>query len=196
VSGKSALFLRASADRLRRRRRRFVASAYRLTGQRVTLRSVIFLGILLFVAAEIAAFVAVAEQIGFLWALAILLVVSMLGPLVVGRVGIGVLGRTRERLARGEVPTRELLDGLVLLIGGIMLCLPGFIGDAFGLLLMIGPVRHLLIRLAGQRLARRVQTIPSGRWRVVDVPSRPVRDESRPPPVPPSRSLGPGDHDT
>jgi UPF0716 protein FxsA len=196
VSGKSALFLRASADRLRRRRRRFVAGAYRLTGQRVTLRSVIFLGILLFVAAEIAAFVAVAEQIGFLWALAILLVVSMLGPLVVGRVGIGVLGRTRERLARGEVPTRELLDGLVLLIGGIMLCLPGFIGDAFGLLLMIGPVRHLLIRLAGQRLARRVQTIPSGRWRVVDVPSRPVRDESRPPPVPPSRSLGPGDHDT
>ncbi len=151
---------------------------------------VFFLGVLLFIAAEIASFVVVAEQIGFLWALAILIVVSALGPLVVRRVGVGVLAHTRERLARGEVPTRELLDGLVVLIGGVMICVPGFIGDAVGLLLMIGPVRHLVIRAAGHRLARRVQTVRSGPWRVIDTRSRPRRGGSSAPPGPPSPPLG------
>jgi UPF0716 protein FxsA len=154
--------------------------------------AVVLLGILAFVAAEIASFVVVAEQIGFLWALAILVVVSVLGPFIVRRVGIGVLADTRERLARGEVPTRELLDGLVILIGGAMICVPGFVGDALGLLLMIGPVRHLLIRATGNRLARRVQTIRPGRWQVIDARLRPMRDERRPP-RPPGPPLGPGD---
>ena len=151
----------------------------------------IFLGVLLFIAAEIASFVVVAEQIGFLWALVILVVVSALGPFVVRRVGVGVLAHTRDRLARGEVPTRELLDGLVVLIGGVMICVPGFIGDAIGLLLMIGPVRHLVIRAAGHRLARRVQTVPSGPWRVIDSRSRPRRDATPDGPGPPRPPLGP-----
>jgi UPF0716 protein FxsA len=90
---------------------------------------VFFIGVLLIIAAEIAAFVLVVEQVGFLWALLILILVSALGPFVVRRVGAGVLAHTRDRLALGEVPTRELLDGLVVLIGGVMICVPGFIGE-------------------------------------------------------------------
>jgi len=154
---------------------------------------VIFLAALLFFAAEVVAFVAVAHAIGFLWALLLLIVLSALGPFVVRRVGLGVLAHTQERLGRGEIPTRELLDGLVILIGGVMICVPGFIGDALGLLLMIGPVRHLLIRMVGHRLARRVQTVNTGRWGVVNVGPRPAHGE--PPPVPqrPGLPLGPGD---
>ena len=134
----------------------------------------LFLAILLGVAAEITAFVLVADQIGFLWAFAILIGVSALGPFVVRRVGFSVLARTQDRLAKGEVPTRELLDGLVVLIGGVMICVPGFIGDALGLLLMIGPVRHLVIRASGHRLAGRVRRIRPGRWQVIDASSRPT----------------------
>jgi len=142
---------------------------------------VFFIGFLLFVGAEIAAFVLVAEQIGLLWALVILIVVSALGPFVVRRVGFSVLAHTRERLARGEVPTRELLDGLVVLIGGVMICVPGFVGDALGLLLMIGPVRHFVIRVSGQGLARRVQGMRTGRWLVIDASSRQPGEEDVPP---------------
>ena len=151
-----------------------------------------FLGALLFVAAEIASFVVVAGQIGFLWALAILIVVSALGPFVVRRVGIGVLVHTQERLARGEVPTRELLDGLVVLLGGVLICVPGFIGDTLGLLLMIGPVRRLVIRTAGRRLARRVQTLRIGTWRAAGPRFRAVGDDPLPPSGP-AGMLGPGD---
>ncbi|HXR22160.1 MAG TPA: FxsA family protein [Acidimicrobiales bacterium] len=156
----------------------------------------IFLGALLFIAAEIVVFVLVAHQIGFLWALALLIVASALGPFVVRRIGLGVLAHTQERLGRGEMPTRELLDGLVILIGGALICVPGFIGDALGLLLMIGPVRHLVIRAAGHRLARRVQTVRTGRWRVVSVGSRPVHEEPPSPAQRPGLPLGPGDGGT
>lgn len=137
----------------------------------------LFISVLLIVAAEIAAFVLVVEHVGFLWALLILILVSALGPFVVRRVGSGVLAHTRERLALGEVPTRELLDGLVVLIGGVMICVPGFIGDAVGLLLMIGPVRHLVIRAFGHNLARRVQKMPPGRWGFIDARSTAVRSD-------------------
>jgi UPF0716 protein FxsA len=153
--------------------------------------SVIFLGALLFIAAEIVAFVAVAHQIGFLWALLLLIVVSALGPFIVRRVGLGVLAHTQERLGRGELPTRELLDGLVVLIAGAMICVPGFISDALGLLLMVAPLRHFVIRMVGHRLARRVQTVRPGRWNVVSVGSRPAHDET--PPQRPGLPLGPGD---
>jgi UPF0716 protein FxsA len=158
----------------------------------VTLRSVFFLGVLLFVCAEIAAFVVVAGQIGLLAAFGILIVVSALGPFVVRRVGIGVLAHTQERLARGELPTRELLDGLVVLVGGVMICVPGFIGDALGLLLMVGPLRHLVIRVTGRRLARRVPTIRIRSWGMPGPRSRAVDDDASFPSNPPG-VLGPGD---
>jgi UPF0716 protein FxsA len=159
---------------------------------------VFFISVLLIVAAEIAAFMLVVEHVGFLRALLILILVSALGPFVVRRVESGVLAHTRERLALGEVPTRELLDGLVVLIGGAMICVPGFIGDAVGFLLMIGPVRHVVIRAFGHQLARRVQKMPPGRWGFIDARSTPVRndraarDEIPLPPGTPDRPVQPG----
>jgi UPF0716 protein FxsA len=137
---------------------------------------VILLAACLFFVAEVAAFVAVGDYIGFGWAVLLLIGISALGPFLVKRVGLGVLGRTQDRLAQGDLPTRELLDGVVVLVGGMMICVPGFISDALGLLLMIGPFRHLLIRFGGRRLAGQVQTMGSGRWSVIDARTRSTSD--------------------
>lgn len=121
---------------------------------------------------------AVGQHIGFAWAVLLLIGVSALGPFLVRRVGLGILSRTQDRLAQGEVPSRELLDGVVVLAGGIMICVPGFVSDAIGLLLMIGPVRHLIIRVGGRRVARRVQTMSPSRWSVIDVRTWPPPDDA------------------
>jgi UPF0716 protein FxsA len=155
--------------------------------------NVVFIGLLLVIAAEVAAFVAVAGQIGFLTAFLLLIVVSCFGPFFVRRVGFGILAHTRERLQRGETPTRELFDGLVVLIGGVMIVIPGFIGDALGLLLMIGPARHLVIRVFSHRLARRLQQTGTGRWQVVNARARPKREDLPPLPGPADRPPGPQD---
>jgi UPF0716 protein FxsA len=132
---------------------------------------VFFVGVLVFFVAEIAAFVAVGEHIGFGWAVLILLGVSSIGPFIIRRVGLGVLSRARDRLAQGELPTRELLDGVVVLFAGTMICVPGFVSDAVGLLLMVGFVRNLLIRKTGDRLARRIQTVQG--VRVINIRAQP-----------------------
>jgi UPF0716 protein FxsA len=134
----------------------------------------------------------VGEHIGFLWALLILIAVSGLGPFIVARVGIGVLADAQEKLADGAVPTRELLDGVLVLVGGVMICVPGFISDAIGLLLMTGPARHLLIRLGAYRLVRPIETRTPGRWRVVDVRSRPMSSDTPTPPGVAGRTIEPG----
>jgi UPF0716 protein FxsA len=129
---------------------------------------VVLFAILVFVVAEIVAFVAVADHIGILLALLLLLGVSAAGPLLVRRAGRGVVEHARQRILRGETPDREVLDGVVLLLGGVLVCVPGFIGDFLGLLLLIGPVRHAAIRLAGRQLGRRVAS--ASMWSVGSSP--------------------------
>jgi UPF0716 protein FxsA len=138
---------------------------------------VFLLAACLFFVAEVAAFVVVGEHIGFGWAVLLLITLSALGPFLVKRVGLGVLARTQDRLQRGELPTTQLLDGVLVLAGGMLICIPGFISDVLGLLLLIAPVRHVLIRVAGRRVARGVETMRPGRWGVVDVETWPARGD-------------------
>ncbi|HET9077870.1 MAG TPA: FxsA family protein, partial [Acidimicrobiales bacterium] len=108
--------------------------------------------------------------------------VSLLGPLTVRRVGLASIGRARARIDAGESPTRDVIDGVVRLAGGLLVCVPGFVSDAAGLALLIGPVRHLVIRIGGHRVGRRLVGLRSSRWGVIDVTSHGFG-----PPPPPSR---------
>jgi UPF0716 protein FxsA len=145
------------------------------------------------VAAEIAAFVAVGTQIGFGWAVLLLVGLSVLGPFAIRHVGLGVLTRTQERLAGGELPTRELLDGVLVLAGGVMICVPGFVSGALGLLLMLGPVRDVVVRTGGYWVGRRVTTLGSARGTVTDVESHPIARDATSPLQTPERMISPGE---
>jgi UPF0716 protein FxsA len=93
---------------------------------------------------EIAVFLQVVHWIGVLDALALMLVVSLTGAWIVKRQGIGTVARMRAELDAGRVPARAMLDGALLLFAGMLLLLPGFVGDAFGLLLLLPPVRAVV----------------------------------------------------
>jgi UPF0716 protein FxsA len=111
----------------------------------------LLLGFVVLVAAEIVALVAVAGQIGVFTAIGLLVLVSLCGPWLVRRAGLGAWRRTAERLAAGGTPDRQVLDGFLLLAAGALICIPGFVTDALGLLLLLPPVRATVRR----RLARR-----------------------------------------
>jgi UPF0716 protein FxsA len=154
---------------------------------------VFFAGALLFVAAEVGAFVAVGTQIGFGWAVLLLIGLSALGPFVIRRAGSGVLARAQDRLSGGELPTREVLDGVLVLAGGVMICVPGFISGTLGLLLMVGPVRDVVVRGGGYWLGRRVTTLGPGPWTVTDVKSYPSTGDTPNSRRTPERMIGPGE---
>ncbi len=99
----------------------------------------------------------VAHHIGWLATIALLIVISACGPSLVHRQGIGVWRRAQRRMEGGEVPGREAIDGVLLLVAGALLTFPGFITGVLGLLLLLPPVRSLVRIGARAWLARRVR---------------------------------------
>jgi UPF0716 protein FxsA len=102
--------------------------------------------------AELYVFIQVQDSFGFLRSLLALIAISILGGLLVRWQGVGVLYRVRASVAAGNTPTRELMDGFVLLMAGVLLFTPGFVTDAFGLVLLIPPVRKAVRHLTLRRL--------------------------------------------
>ena len=99
---------------------------------------------LLFVAlpiAEIYALIKMGSWLGLFPTLAILVLVSAAGAALVKREGLRVFRRFKEQIAAGNMPTNEMVDGVCLLIAGVLLVVPGFVTDAVGLLLLLPPFR-------------------------------------------------------
>lgn len=94
--------------------------------------------------------VVVADAIG--WQATVLLVVltGLGGMLLVRAEGRHTLARLRERTARGEVPTDQLLDGAFLVAAGAFLLTPGVVTDAIGFAFAL-PVTRYPIRAALKR---------------------------------------------
>jgi UPF0716 protein FxsA len=100
--------------------------------------------LLLLPIAELYVFVQVAGSFGFLDALLGAVAATFVGLWLVKQQGLGVLRRANDKVARGDTPTDELVNGTLVLLAGILLLVPGFITGAAGLLLLLPPVRALL----------------------------------------------------
>jgi len=69
--------------------------------------------------------------------------------------GLSTFKRIRAQLQRGEVPSGEILKGLCILFGGLLLLTPGVLSDIAGILLLCPPVQYLVGEAIGRRLARK-----------------------------------------
>ena len=107
--------------------------------------------------AEIFFIIRVARDLGILETIGLLVGVSVVGAWLVRRSGLGVLRQIQERVARGEIPGRELVDGLLILVGGLLMLTPGFLTDAVGLLLLVPPTRLALRALLIRRYSKRMR---------------------------------------
>ena len=89
----------------------------------------------------------VATQLG--WALTVGLVVltAILGMLLLRAEGRATIARVQRKLAQGQPPTDELLDGGLLIGAGAFLLTPGLVTDALGFLLAL-PLTRIPIRMA------------------------------------------------
>jgi UPF0716 protein FxsA len=90
---------------------------------------------------ELAVIIQVGSWLGVVDTLALLILISVLGAWLVKRQGVGLVRRVQAELAAGRVPGSALVDGALLLVAGVLLLVPGFVTDAFGLLLLLPPVR-------------------------------------------------------
>jgi len=143
---------------------------------------------------EIVVFVLVVRWLGLPAAVLLFLATSALGVLLLRREGIRAWRRFRAAAEAGRPPGAQVTDGLVGLVGALLLTLPGFVGDVVGLVLLLPPVR-VLVRGRVQRAAER--RMPSmvagdvfGPRRVRVRPGRP-RPSTSPPTAGPSTAGSP-----
>jgi UPF0716 protein FxsA len=106
--------------------------------------------------AELWVIVQVADGIGILWTLLLLFVVSIAGARLLRQQGTSTWKRLRETTARGGIPTEEVTDGAMILLGGALLLTPGFLTDVVGILLLVPPTRAVIKRFFRRMMARRV----------------------------------------
>jgi UPF0716 protein FxsA len=115
----------------------------------------LFLTFCVMTVVEIAVLVKVGSIIGVLPTLALIVIISLTGAWLAKHEGFAVLGRMRDKLDQGRMPGDELIDGVLVLTGGILLVAPGFVTDFLGLLMLLPPTRALFRRGAKRYFRRR-----------------------------------------
>jgi UPF0716 protein FxsA len=101
---------------------------------------------ILFPTLELYLLILLGRQVGAEVTVGIVILTGVLGVYLARKNGKSVLARLVESVRRNEVPAMEVVEGLLILIGGIVLMLPGLISDTLGFLLVINPTRRLFIR--------------------------------------------------
>lgn len=110
---------------------------------------------LLFVAVpiiEIALFIQVGGFLGLWPTLAIVITTAMAGTFLMRTQGAAEMQSLQSSLSTGRNPMDPIANGAFIIVAGVLLLTPGFFTDAFGLALLIPPVRHAIIRLIAARI--------------------------------------------
>lgn len=124
------------------------------------LRLLLLFTILPFV--ELAILLWIALRAGWLATLGLVIGTGLVGAWLARQAGWKCLQAARAKLARGELPTDAILDGMLILAAGVALVTPGVLSDLAGLALLAGPLRRHVRRWLADRFRSRVFVTPGG----------------------------------
>lgn len=107
--------------------------------------------------AELALLIQIGQWIGLGWTLALVVATGFLGAALARRQGLRAWVAIQTELRAGRMPARELMDGLLILIGGIVLLTPGILTDLAGFALLVPATRAAVKRSLRRRFERAVE---------------------------------------
>ncbi|OGX37067.1 MAG: hypothetical protein A3C36_02575 [Omnitrophica WOR_2 bacterium RIFCSPHIGHO2_02_FULL_52_10] len=109
-------------------------------------------------ALELALLIKVGTHIGVGSTLLIIIFTGTLGATLARRQGFLVLQKIHNDLNHGIIPNSQLMDGLMILTGGILLLTPGFITDCLGILMLTPWTRALIKKWLRRKLQNMIET--------------------------------------
>ncbi|MCB1669351.1 MAG: FxsA family protein [Pseudomonadales bacterium] len=87
----------------------------------------------------------VGQHIGAAPTIGLVLLTAAVGYALLKQQGFETLFRARQKMASGELPAREMAEGLILAVSGALLLTPGFCTDAIGFVGLIPFTRRRLV---------------------------------------------------
>ncbi len=133
-----------------------------------------FAPIILLPIIEIALFVTVGAWLGLWTTLGIVLLTGVFGVHLIRSQGVNALGQLQTARSNLKNPLSPIAHGLMSVVAGLFLILPGFFTDAVGLFLLIPPVQRGIISAISSKMVIQPgnQGFPGGRTDWTD-PMRP-----------------------
>ena len=105
----------------------------------------IFLLFLIFPFAEVYTYYKFIEAYSFLDAVLFTMTSGILGVIVMSSQGRAAFVGVQAELAQGKIPANMILHRAVLMLGGLLLFIPGILSDVIGLLCIMPGTRHLIV---------------------------------------------------
>ena len=94
---------------------------------------------------ELYLIIEVGSLIGALWTVFLVVLTAVIGVSLLRIQGFNTLNRARQNLDQGTLPAMEMMEGIMLAVGGALLITPGFITDTLGFLCLIPLTRRAMI---------------------------------------------------
>ena len=94
----------------------------------------------------------VSTRVGLLPTILLVILTGAWGAWLAKSQGSSILSRIQSEVKAGRTPAAELVDGLLVLVGGIVLLTPGLLTDLLGFSLMVPAFRAVVRQLLSSRL--------------------------------------------
>ncbi len=109
---------------------------------------------------EIYVIIQIGQVIGAWWTILLLIADSIFGTWLIRREGSKAWRALRTALEQGRMPSTELADGALILVGGTLMLTPGFVTDAFGMACILPFTRPLARRALAAVVGRKLADLP------------------------------------
>ncbi len=86
---------------------------------------------------EIYLLIKVGEEIGALLTIFFVVLTAVIGAGLLRQQGLSTLARFQQNLSSGKIPAQEMVEGILLAVGGALLMTPGFVTDTMGFLCLL-----------------------------------------------------------
>lgn len=106
---------------------------------------------------ELGLLIQVDRLIGFGPTIALIVITGIAGSYLARREGIQTWQRLNARLAKGDLPGKELIDGVIILVAGALLVTPGVLTDLVGFLGLLPPTRGVIRRVLMRRFRSKLE---------------------------------------
>ncbi len=100
---------------------------------------------------ELYLIIEVGRVIGALWTILLVVLTAIVGVTLLRIQGFSTLNRARQNMEMGTLPAMEMMEGIVLAVGGALLITPGFLTDTLGFMCLIPATRRAMIRYLMRR---------------------------------------------
>lgn len=100
---------------------------------------------------------AIGAKIGGLNTILVIITTGIVGATLAKSQGLQILRNIQDQANRGELPGDQIIQGLMVFAGGLLLMTPGFMTDVIGFSLVLPGTRHLLMAIVKKLVHSSIQ---------------------------------------